>query len=97
MVSRGILAALLVIALALCPALALGSATDPLWIGGVYDAGDWDEAVLASAFSEGVAGPAGPGDLWTSRIAVGTVECVRPAPPADGAFSAFAGRAPPLA
>jgi hypothetical protein len=44
------------------PALALASPTDPLWIGGVYDAGDWDAAVLASAFSDGVAGATGPKD-----------------------------------
>ena len=62
------------LALGLFPALAQASPTDPLWIGGVYDAGDWDDAVLASAFTDGVAGATGPKDLWRSWIAVGTVQ-----------------------
>jgi hypothetical protein len=61
---------LVALALGAFPALALASLTDPLWIGGVYDGGDWDDAVLASAFSDGVAGATGPKDIWTSWIAV---------------------------
>ena len=66
MKSRRTLVLLVALALGVLPALALASPTDPLWIGGVYDAGDWDDAVLASAFNDGVAGPTGPKDLWTS-------------------------------
>ena len=72
---------LVALALGVLPALALASPTDPLWIDGVYDAGDWDDAVLASAFSDGVAGATGPKDLWTSWIVVGTVQLGWPGPP----------------
>jgi hypothetical protein len=95
MMSRWSAALLVVGALALCPALALASPPDPLWIGGVYDAGDWDEAVLTSAFAEGIAVPDGAGDLRRPGIAVGAVEPGPPAWPASRAFSAFGSRAPP--
>ena len=86
---------LVAFALGVFPALALASPTDPLWIGGVYDSGDWDDAVLDSAFSDGVAGATGPKDLWTSWIAVGTVQLGWSSPPTRFALPAFDGRAPP--
>jgi len=95
MTIRWITAVLIVGALALCPALAQANPPDPLWIGGVYDAGDWDEAVLASAFADGVAAPDGAGDLLRPGIAVGAVDSGPPVWPASRAFSAFGGRAPP--
>jgi hypothetical protein len=97
MKSRRTVVLLVVLALGVFPALALASPTDPLWIGGVYDGGDWDDAVLASAFSDGVAGATGPKDLWTSWIAVGTVQLGWPGPPTRFALPAFDGRAPPAA
>jgi hypothetical protein len=97
MKSRRIAVAVVALALGLFPALAQASPTDPLWIGGVYDAGDWDDAVLASAFSDGVAGATGPKDLCTSWIAVGTVQLGWPGPPTRFALPAFDGRAPPAA
>lgn len=95
MTSRWITALLVAGAVALCPVLALASPPDPLWIGGVYDAGDWDEAVLASAFADGVPAPAGADDLWRPGVAVGGVESGPPVWPVSRAFSAFGGRAPP--
>ena len=88
---------LVALALGVFPALALANPTDPLWIGGVYDAGDWDDAVLASAFTDGVAGATGPKDLRTSWIAVGTVQLGRPGLLTSFALPAFDGRAPPAA
>ena len=79
------------------PALALASPTDPLWIGGVYDAGDLDDAVMASASSDGVAGTTGRKNLWTSWVAVGTVQLGWPGPSTRFALPAFDGRAPPAA
>ena len=97
MKNRRTVVLLVVLALGVFPTLALASPTDPLWIGGVYDGGDWDDAVLASAFSDGVAGATGPKDLWTSWIAVGTVQLGWPGPPTRFALPAFDGRAPPAA
>ena len=97
MKNRRTVVLLVVLALGVFPTLALASPTDPLWIGGVYDGGDWDDAVLASAFSDGVAGATGPKDLWTSRIAVGTVQLGRPGLLTSFALPAFDGRAPPAA
>ena len=97
MKSRRTVVLLVALALGVFPALALASPTDPLWIGGVYDGGDWDDAVLASAFSDGVAGATGPKDLWTSWIAVGTVQLGWSSTPTRFALPAFDGRAPPAA
>jgi hypothetical protein len=97
MKSRRTAVVLVALAIAVFPALAQASPTDPLWIGGVYDAGDWDDAVLASAFTDGVAGATWPKDLWTSWIAVGTVQLGWPGPPTRFALPAFDGRAPPAA
>jgi hypothetical protein len=97
MKSRRTVVLLVVLALGVFPALALASPTDPLWIGGVYDGGDWDDAILAFAFGDGVAGATGPKDLWTSWIAVGTVQLGWPGPSPRFALPAFDGRAPPAA
>jgi hypothetical protein len=97
MESRRIVIVLVALALAVFPALAQASPTDPLWIGGVYDAGDWDDAVLASAFTDGVAGATGPKDLWRSWSAAGTVHLGWPDLFTSFALPAFDGRAPPRA
>ena len=95
MKSRRTVVVMVVLALGLLPALAHASPTDPLWIGGVYDAGDWDDAVLASAFTDGVATATGPKDLWRSQSAVGTVHRGRLGLFTAFALPAFDGRAPP--
>jgi len=97
MKSRRSVILLVALALGVFPALALASRTDPLWVGGVYDGGDWDDAVLASAFTDGVAGAIWPKGLWRSWIAVGTVQLGWPGPPTRFALPAFDGRAPPAA
>jgi hypothetical protein len=95
MKSRRIAVVLVALALGLLPALAHASPTDPLWIGGVYDAGDWDDAVLAAAFTDGLASATGPRDLWRSWSAAGAVRLGWPGLPTCLARSPFAGRAPP--
>jgi hypothetical protein len=95
MKSRRTAVVLFALALGLFPALAQASPTDPLWMGGVYDGGDWDDAILASAFTEGVASATGPRDLWRSWIAVGTVQLGWPRLPTCFALPALHGRAPP--
>jgi hypothetical protein len=95
MKSRQTAVVLVALALGVFPALALASPTDPLWIGGVYDAGDWDDAVLASAFTDGVSSATWPKDLWRSWIAVGAVQLGWRGLPACFTLPAFDGRAPP--
>jgi hypothetical protein len=95
MKSRRTAVLMVALALAVFPALAQASPTDPLWIGGVYDAGDWDDAVLASAFTDGVASAIGPKDLCRAWIAVGTVQLGWSGLPPCFALPAFDGRAPP--
>jgi hypothetical protein len=97
MKSQRIAVAVVALALGLFLALAQASPTDPLWIGGVYDAGDWDDAVLASAFTDGLASAIGPKDLRRAWIALGTVQLGWPGPPTRFALPAFDGRAPPAA
>jgi hypothetical protein len=97
MKSRRTAVVLVALARGLFPALAHASPTDPLWIGGVYDAGDWDDAVLASAFTDGVAGATWRTDLWRSWIAAGTVQSGWLGLPTCFALPAFDGRAPPAA
>ena len=95
MKSRRTAVVLVALALGLFPALAQASPTDPLWIGGVYDAGDWDDAVLASAFTDGVAGATGLKDLWRSWSAAGTVHLGWLDVFTSFALPVFDGRAPP--
>jgi hypothetical protein len=95
MKSRRIALVLVALALGLSQALAQASPTDPLWMGGVYDAGDWDDAVLACAFTDGVASATGRKALWRSWIAVGTVQPTWPGLPASFSLPPFGGRAPP--
>ena len=96
MKSRRAVVVLVALALGIFPGLAPASLTDPLWIGGVYDAGDWDD-VLASAFTDGVAGATWPTDLWRSSIVVGTVQSGWPGLPTCFALPAVDGRFPPAA
>ena len=97
MKSRRTAVVLVALALGLFPAFAQASPTDPLWIGGVYDAGDWDDAVLASAFTDGLVSAIGPKDLWRSWSAAGAVRLGWPGLPTCFALPAFDGRAPPAA
>jgi hypothetical protein len=95
MKSRRTAVVMVALALGLFPALAHASPTDPLWIGGVYDAGDWDDAILAPALTDGVAGATGPTDLWRSWSTVGRIHLGRPDLFISFALPAFDGRAPP--
>lgn len=45
---------LLTVAIGTLGALAFASPADPLWIGGVFDAADADDALLAAGFTEGI-------------------------------------------
>jgi hypothetical protein len=67
MLPARLVAALLVVALSGLAPLALASPPDPLWIGGLFDGGDSDDAVVAAtsaeAVSDGMAAGAGEGVL----------------------------------
>jgi hypothetical protein len=95
MMIRRVTVVVAVLVLGAFPSLAQASPTDPLWVGGVYDAGDWDDAVLALAFADGIGARAGTGELCRPWIAGATIDAARPFPPISCAFSAFGGRAPP--
>ena len=86
----------LVSALCALAPLAFASPPDPLWIGGVYDAGDPDDAIVAAGSTDVVSEPVADGGriLLTAVAAVpparwfGCVSSVLPVRP---------GRAPPAA
>jgi hypothetical protein len=86
---------LIVLSLGVLPALAHASPPDPLWIAGVYDGDDHDDAVLAAASTEG--SPVG-GLIEILRlppIVVGPVRPYASTGPFSSALPAFQGRAPP--
>jgi hypothetical protein len=97
MIPRGSVSALLVLVLSTLGPLASASPPDPGWIGGFYDAADYDDVVLA------VTGMDPPPPLEPviavepHAMPIGAV--VLPAPPAERALAlaAPAVRAPPPA
>jgi hypothetical protein len=96
MQSRHAVALLVILALGLASALAHASPPDPTWIGGVYDGGDGDDAVLvltsADLANDGAAvEPAARFDLVLGGAVprAATARGLAPAP-------ALRDRAPPL-
>ena len=87
--------ALLLVGLVGTVPLAFASPPDPLWIGGLFDAGDTDDVVVAATSTVGVAdGPAL--DPITGRPAGGdTVMAAASDAPPVSPLSAHQGRAPP--
>jgi hypothetical protein len=95
MLAARLLAVVLVVALTGLAPLALASPPDPIWMGGLFDGGDSDDAVVAAAASEGVSDGMAAGAGEGVLTVVGTVR-----PPASiGRASSPApvsrGRAPP--
>ena len=83
-----------VLLLVALPAIACGSLLDPVWIPGIYDYGDSDEAVMACLSATAVA--AGP--LMPARPAVtrdGSEGSIGPPLITAALRSTFPSRAPP--
>ena len=92
---RPLIIILTALALGVLPVLAHGSPPDPLWIAGVYDGDDHDDAVLAAASTE--ANPVGAGIeiVRAPCIVVAVVRLGYSSRPVSSALPAFDGRAPP--
>jgi hypothetical protein len=76
--------------------LALASPPDPLWIGGVFDAGDFDDVVVAATFTDGLTDDAALDSVKALWLVIGpalpalSADAVHCAPPS------LRGRAPPI-
>jgi hypothetical protein len=88
---------LLLVAMTALPLLALASPPDPLWIGGVFDAADYDDVVISAISTDyatdGVALEAVRA-LW---LVLGAVPASGPIGAARSVLPVFQGRAPPIA
>jgi hypothetical protein len=88
---------LLLVAMTALPPLALASPPDPLWIGGVFDAADYDDVVVSAAStdyaSDGLALEAVRA-LW---LVLGAVPPSGPLGAVRSPLPVFQGRAPPIA
>ena len=95
MIPRPAVVALLVLILAAVGALAHASPPDPGWIGGLYDAADGDDAILAVTGLDQAPPPATLRDVAPHEIHLGSI--VLGARPAPRAFAPAvpAVRAPP--
>ncbi len=87
---------LLVVALTTLAAFAHASPPDPLWIAGLYDGGDEDEAIMAATSADGAAGAASF-SLIPALPLIGAPPAIFPAASPCAASPAFSGRAPPSA
>jgi hypothetical protein len=88
---------LLLVGTTALPPLALANPPDPLWIGGIFDAADYDDVVISAASSDyasdGIALEA-VGALW---LVLGTVPPLGPIGAARSVLPVFQCRAPPIA
>jgi hypothetical protein len=92
-----LVAALLLAVLAVLTPLALASPPDPLWVGGFFDAADFDDVVVAVTSTDGATDGAAARVVTVSLPALGTVPPSNPIDPVGGALPVFQGRAPPAA
>jgi len=83
----------LAILLALVP-LANASPPDPLWLGGIYDAADYDDVVLAAGALESLAAE-DPRAVDPAAVIVSIHVAGRPAAPAAAQLGLTEPRAPP--
>lgn len=90
-------AALLLAVLVILTPLALASPPDPLWTGGVFDAADFDDVVVAVTSADGATDGVVPRVIPVPLPALGTVSLLSAIDPACGALSVSQGRAPPTA
>ena len=81
---------------ALAP-LALASPPDPIWIGGLFDAGDSDDVIVAATSAEGASDDAAPHAVTACLVMVGIVPSVDAIAVAGSGLPVFQGRAPPSA
>jgi hypothetical protein len=89
--------ALLLVAMTALPPLALASPPDPLWIGGVFDAADYDDVVVSAASSDYASDAIAlevPRALW---LVLGAVPPPGPIGANRSVLPVFRGRAPPIA
>ena len=91
-----LLVLVIVLALGALPPLAHASPPDSLWIAGIYDAGDLDDAVVTAASTEGSPVVGAP-ILGAPQLARAAVQPPHPNPLRSSARPAFEGRAPPPA
>jgi hypothetical protein len=90
-------AALLLAVMAVLTPLALASPPDPLWVGGLFDAADFDDVVVAVTSTDGATDGAAPRVIKVSLPVLGTVPPPSSIDPVCGAPPVFQGRAPPAA
>jgi len=90
-------ALLLLVGLIGLPALAQASPPDPTWIGGLFDAADFDDVVLAATSGDGAADGASAGTVETPTPSLRAMPPAGPTGLARVALRASRGRAPPLA
>jgi hypothetical protein len=89
------IAALLFAVLAVLTPLALASPPDPLWVGGLFDAADFDDVVVAITSADGATDGAAARVIKVSLPVLGTVSPPSPIDPDSGVPPVFQGRAPP--
>ncbi len=93
---RSPVAILLLLALSLLAPLALASPPDPLWIRGIFDGGDGDDAIMAATGTEGTSDGVLLPDVSVPRV----VWSVLPSSSTSAPLSyhpVCRGRAPPAA
>lgn len=96
-VSRAVLLSAVALGLALLPAFAHASPPDPLWLGGVWDADDFDDVVvLACSVVKAVEAPAVSHD-WLAPVPIALVAPALEAAPAAPLRTSLRSRAPPVA
>jgi hypothetical protein len=97
MQGSGPVATLLLVALAVLTPLALASPPDPLWVGGLFDAADFDDVVVAVTSADGATDGVAPRVITVPLPALETMSLPSAIDPACGAPPVSQGRAPPAA
>lgn len=95
-VMRSPVAVVLLFPLILLAPLALASPPDPIWIQGVFDAGDSDDAILAATGTEGATDGALLPEVAVLVVVGAIPRSGRPSAPSSG-HPVCRGRAPPAA
>jgi len=88
---------LLLLGLIAVAPLALASPPDPLWVGGVFDADDGDDVVVAATSTDGATDGTTLAAVKALWPVLGAVPPAGPIGLAGSALPVFLGRAPPIA
>jgi len=88
-------AALLITVLTTLVPLAQASPPDPLWIGGLFDAGDLDDVAVVAAFADGATAPDAREGIEALWVVVGAVSRTDSMAPLRSMRASSQGRAPP--